>query len=351
MKIPILIFLCLSISSCSVFYVAKQATYQLKLLAGAEPIAEVLRDSGLGKKERHKLELVLAVRQYAQATLGLRVKEIYQNVNLSFNERIYAVTACPPLSFKPYEWWFLIIGSVPYKGYFKKEDALAEEARLKTQGLETMVRPVGGYSTLGYFSDPVWRSMLNMRDHALVELIIHELVHATVYFPGQTKFNESFANFVAAEAAARFVVEHFGADSAELIDMKRSIEFSLQHESFFHGLYLRLQTIYTSSASDEEKLKEKARVMREGHDEYGKILAKYNLPNNDWDEINNAYLISFQQYNNDDKVFSKLFNFMGRDLPKFMAEVAYLAHSSEPFKALNERVNQIAKYHENESKK
>ena len=73
--------------------------------------------------------------------------------------------------FKPHLWWFPIIGHVPYKGFFVEADAKKEQEYLNAKGLDTIKGKVSGYSTLGYFSDPVWPSMLGLGDDDLIELI------------------------------------------------------------------------------------------------------------------------------------------------------------------------------------
>ena len=72
----------------------------------------------------------------------------------------YVVLAAPKTELRPYTWWFLIVGSVPYKGYFSKADAEAEIERLKADGYDTNLRTSAAFSTLGWFDDPLLSHLL-----------------------------------------------------------------------------------------------------------------------------------------------------------------------------------------------
>ena len=54
------------------------------------------------------------------------------------------------------------LGPFPYKGYFSElERAKLEQAELQKQNYDTRIRSVGGWSTLGWFSDPILSNMLD----------------------------------------------------------------------------------------------------------------------------------------------------------------------------------------------
>jgi predicted aminopeptidase len=52
--------------------------------------------------------------------------------------------------------------------------------------------------------DPVTEPMLRQDAGQLVEVILHELVHATVYVKGHANFNESIASFIGEEGSVLF---------------------------------------------------------------------------------------------------------------------------------------------------
>jgi predicted aminopeptidase len=52
--------------------------------------------------------------------------------------------------------------------------------------------------------DPITEPMLRQEPGQLVEVILHELVHATVYLKGHANFNESIASFIGEEGSVLF---------------------------------------------------------------------------------------------------------------------------------------------------
>lgn len=321
----------------------KQGVYQLKLLAESEPIEMALRSKELDPKLRQKLELIIDVREFAGNRLRLKADRNYKDVNLSWKHIIHTVSASEALKFKSYHWWFPIIGSVPYKGYFNKDDAINEENRLKALGYETQNGRIYGYSTLGYFSDPVWPIMLRLDDEDLIELIIHELAHATVYFPNQTPFNETFANFVGKMGARAFLRERYGENSRELASLKEHQAQTEVHNEFFYNLYLSLDKLYKSDQNDEEKKLGKRGLLKSAEHDYALMSERLSSMHVDWAHVNNAYLLSFKRYNYDEEVFRKLFTIVGGDFQRFLDDVQFYGNARDPFMSLRQRIDALAR--------
>lgn len=328
----------LLLTSCSFFYVIKQGVYQIKLITDAEPIETVLRVKDLDPSVRKKLELILDVRQFATTKLKLVAHKNYKDVNLSWTHAIHTVSASEPLQFKPYLWWFPIIGSVPYKGFFEEQDARLLEAQLKKQGFETLLGKIHGYSTLGYFSDPVWPSMLALKNEELIELIIHELTHATVYIPNQTTFNETLANFVGKKGARAYISQRFGNKSKELKDIEHHQKEHSLYREFFYDLFKQLDQLYKSSLVDEEKKIAKKKIFNDAYKKYLLLPIEDAFKNADWSKVNNAYLMSFKRYNYDEKIFEDLLAAVNGNFAKFFEETQFYGRSEDPFSALKSRL-------------
>ena len=101
-----------------------------KILWRREPIADYVHKPGVEPETQEKLKTVLAVREYARDVLKLNVGGSY--ASYSYVDRpdlTYIVVAAPKTELRPYTWWFLIVGSVPYKGLFSKADAEEEIER------------------------------------------------------------------------------------------------------------------------------------------------------------------------------------------------------------------------------
>lgn len=202
-------------SACSTVYLAQNAIGQMSLLNKREPIADILARPETSAETKHKLKLVEAARNFSVDQLGLKKTKNYTTfVQLEDDYVTTVVSAAPKDRLEHYQWWFPIVGSVPYKGFFKKERALNEARELETENLDVFVRGVSAYSTLGWFNDPVLSSMLRSNsDYELVELIIHELFHTTLFVPGGTEFNERLATFFARKGADLF----FRSESAKTL--------------------------------------------------------------------------------------------------------------------------------------
>jgi predicted aminopeptidase len=110
-------------------------------------------------------------------------------------------------------WWYPFLGRLPYRGYFDVERAEREARRLREEsGYDVCVSPVTAYSTLGWLDDPVTSPMLGRGAANLVETLLHELVHATVFIDGDADFNEGVALFIGPEAAIRYFARQTPGD-------------------------------------------------------------------------------------------------------------------------------------------
>ena len=96
----------------------------------------------------------------------------------------YNLTVSPVDAIEPYVWRYPVVGRMPYQGFFSKDAALAARDGFRQAGYDTYLRGVRAYSTLGYFADPILSSMLAYPDGALIETVLHEMLHETVWIRG-----------------------------------------------------------------------------------------------------------------------------------------------------------------------
>jgi predicted aminopeptidase len=185
-------------------YYGHLASGQLRLLFSRSSTEGVRADPETPERVRAQLDLVDATLAFAE-TLGLEVGGRYTSyVEWPGDRVVTTVVATRPGEIEPADFDFPIIGRAPYKGFFDaaRAEALADE--LRSEGLDVCVSPVSAYSTLGWFDDPITTPMLKRDDAALVETILHELVHATVFVESEPEFNESAARFVGQEGSVQF---------------------------------------------------------------------------------------------------------------------------------------------------
>ena len=137
--------------------------------------------------------------------LGLSVHGQYTSyVEWPGDRIVTTVVATRPGEIEPHDFRFPIVGRVPYKGFFALERAEREARQLRSEGFDVCLLPIPAYSTLGWWNDPVTTPMLKTDPGRVVETVLHELVHATVFVESQPDFNEGLATFVGQEAAIRF---------------------------------------------------------------------------------------------------------------------------------------------------
>ena len=176
----------------------------MRLLLARQPIEEVRTAPDTPERVREQLALVERARDFA-AELGLEVGKRYTSYVAWPGDRIVTtVVAARPGEVEPAGFHFPIVGKVPYKGFFDQQAAENEAESLREQGYDVCLVAVSAYSTLGWMDDPVTAPMLQRDDARLVETLLHELVHATVFVPSQPEFNEGVARFIGQEAMARF---------------------------------------------------------------------------------------------------------------------------------------------------
>ena len=194
------------LSSCNPIYVIRVGWAEARILRSRVPLTEVMVDPAVDLATRAKLRLVWDARAYAVGELG------FQNAGDSYTSlaRLESDTLALVLSAAYQDrlafrtWWFPIAGRVPYRAYFSIEGAERARDELEEEGFDTYLRPTAAFSTLGWFADPLYSTLLRSDEVALVQTVLHELGHNHLYIPGQGRFNESFATFVGHVAALDF---------------------------------------------------------------------------------------------------------------------------------------------------
>ncbi|TGM01260.1 aminopeptidase [Leptospira jelokensis] len=300
---------------------------QSAIILGREKIETVLTKPNLDPKTKQKLNLIREVRKFAIDKLALNENGGFEYFTELNREEIgWNVSASESLNLKSYTWWFPIAGTVPYKGFFNKELAIELENELKEKGYDTRVRAIGGYSTLGWFSDPVLSPQLTWPDHRLVGLVIHEMAHATAYLPGDTTLNESYASFVEEVGTEMFYIAKEGENSQHLIKFKKE---KLKREVILKRLkeYADLlKSVYESDKEDSLKLELKRSIIL---DFKNKIISENLIPEEKSKEFltrewNNEDFLGALRYHSGEVSFLNLYEKSNRDLFKFHKEVQNL---------------------------
>lgn len=205
--------LAVAVSACSPLYVARLGWTQAQILMRREPIPSLLERPDLDPALRERFELVLATRAFARDRLGLTVGDSYTTfAEIDGDATVHVLSAAHRDRLESYTWWYPIAGRVPYRGFFDPDDAAHEAARLAKRSLDVDVRPALAFSTLGWFADPLLSTTAAEAPDDLVETVIHELFHATLYVPGESAFNESAATFAGHRGGIAFFCDGPGRE-------------------------------------------------------------------------------------------------------------------------------------------
>lgn len=230
-------------------YLVRAAWEEGKILAGRRSIAALVEDSATDPAVRAKLELVLAARQFAVDSLGFPAgKSFTQFTQLERDTLVLVLSGAAPDALVPVLWRFPVVGRLPYKGFFRLEDALAAERELVDRGFDTNLRPASAFSTLGWFNDPLLSTTLRADSVDLVNTVIHELTHDFYFAKGDAAFNESFANFVGARGAEWF----FAARGDSLRAARAAARWGDDRllAAFWGALYRELDSAFAAHPGD-----------------------------------------------------------------------------------------------------
>jgi len=235
---------------------------QLEIVWSARPISEVYTDPTVSEDIKAKLHLIDDIKQFAYDSIGLKRSENYSTFFDQKGQQImFVVTASERFSLKPHVWNFPILGGMPYKGFFVQAKAKEEYDRLKLLGLDVDIGGASGWSTLGWFKDPVLSSMLKRSEGDLAELIIHELTHGTVFIKNDVDYNENLATFIGVTGATWYLASRYGKDSEQYITyMNGNSDESIRTDFMLYSAHYA-DSVYTSIIAQKEiQIKERIRI-------------------------------------------------------------------------------------------
>lgn len=299
---------------------AENGVEQWKLFNRSRPVAEVLASPQTNEETRRAIAMVKEGKAFA-VELGLKATGNYENfVRLDGPCLLWAVSAADPIELKEKTWHFPIVGDVPYLGFFRKNSAEQEAKRIESLSSpkpDVWVRCVPAYSSLGWFADPLYSSMLKGKERDIVELVIHESLHATVWVDSSVDFNEKLANFVGLEGSLRFLQKKRDATALELA--KREVA----GEKLFGDFLFRERKSYEGSV---KTIEEKVRFYLEMPKRYEQFVKAQGdrvvpLPVK-FENWNNAAFLTYANYYSDFSVFEKMLATCGDSLARFVGWIA-----------------------------
>lgn len=330
-------------SGCQLGYLMKSGYGQMRLLNSRIPVDEALKDPQLSEDKKRKLHLAQEARLFAETELHLKSTKNYTSyVELKQPYVTYVVSAAPKWELKHYQWSYPFMGKMPYKGYFNEEDAKTEEVSLQQTDLDTYLRGVSAYSTLGWFNDPILSSMLRYDDYDLVNTIIHETVHATLYIKSSADFNERLATFLGNKGAELFYLKKEGPDSPTLKVIQLENEDSKLFSKFISTELDSLEHWYKELPANERSEASRAQRIQQIQSKFSTELAPL-LKSETFRKfpelkLNNARLLVYRTYMQDLSDFERLYEAKGRDYSAFLEACRGLEKTKNPAAELRKMV-------------
>lgn len=299
---------------------------EARILLGRRPIPEMLADPATTPELRAQLETVLAARAFAARRLGLAAGDTYTTFSdVGDGPLLHVLSASHKDRLTAYQWRYPIVGAVPYKGFFDRAGALAEQRRLEAAGYDTWLREASAFSTLGWFNDPLLSTALG-DDADLVSTVIHEISHNTLWVPSEVRFNESYANFVGLRGAEVFFASRGEAEAAERCAAIWRDEKRLG--AFYDDLSADLQALYGRGLpASKLETRRKALFARARDTLAGPLdheLEVYSGQAMSRRPLNNAVILAQRIYRTGLDEFDRLYAFTGDDLRLSIAEIGHL---------------------------
>ena len=307
-------------------YYAQAVSGELAVLRARQPISELLADAATPPSLKARLERVRDARDWAVTAMGLPDNGSYRSyADVRRPYVVWNVFATAEFSVEPLRHCFPVAGCVGYQGWYAEADAQAQAATLQRQGYDVYVGGVPAYSTLGWFDDPLLSTMLRWDDATLVATLFHELAHQKLYVKHDTRFNESFAEFVGEQGLREYRAQHALPGASDL-DARRArrqqfTTLVLATRTTLEALYrepLDPATLRARKAAVFAQLRHDAAQLRapDGKGAYDRF---FDAP------LNNARLLPFGLYDDDLPAFAQLFADSGSDWRRFFDAAARLA--------------------------
>lgn len=318
----------------------KQGYYVVKYTTGSVSIEKLQRRADTSEELKRFFSLVNDIRAFAFDSVGLKKNNNFTTfVKVDRKYLVDVVFAAGKDNFTPYQWCFPLFGCFPDKGYFDRRDAEAEAGRLGKKGYDTYIGRAGAFSTLGFFSDPVYSFMKDFSLFEIASLIIHEETHSTLFIKDQVQFNEEMATFIGNEGALRFIKAKFG-DSSE--PLKKAEKESRDYQTYIgliDSLYHRLKFVYEDTISEQGKLQKKQEIIGQFKgfvtDKYDSLFRTPNYRGLNKAAINNAFISADITYTFDLKEFYDLYQKDNRDFRAMLSRLKTLKKSKgDPHEAL-----------------
>lgn len=316
-----------SLAGCETIHFYSQALAgQAEIIALQKSNRRLAGDPATPAELRGRLALTEELRAFARDELELRPSVSYTSyANLRREHVVFVIFAAPEFSLEPKSWWYPVVGTQDYRGFFSEADAQRAADALRDRGYDVYVGGVDAYSTLGWFRDPVLNTFIDYPETDYAELIFHELTHQKTYLRGRTDFNEALATMVAREGVRRWL--RSTGDDEGLAAYERKLRRREIIRNIIEAQRARLADLYATGAPGPEMRAGKAAILRDLRSDLERYRDSWSAGLRDWlsSDLTNAHLTSSATYYRMIPRFEELLEECGGELAAFFRRARELA--------------------------
>lgn len=328
-------------------YALHAVTGQLGQTLTAVPIEDAINSGSLSDEQVRKLRLIQDARQFAHDQLGLFIDNSFHTFYDSGDRpAVTNVSASSKDHFEPVLWTFPFVGTLPHLGFFDVGAAKAKADELRSEGFDVYSYEVDAYTNGQPLQNAVLSRVLLRSDEDMVDLVIHELLHATVSRPSDASFNESLATFVGKYGATQYFLTKFGVSAPELAAANERYEDRDRYRGFVLETYGELDAFYAEQGRDpQETILGRKPLLEAARARFISTVKPLmnHPPRYDFVktlELNNAYLLLYRRYNLDLDVFEQVLAKQGGNWRAAMGVYrAAAAGAGDPFEYMNNWLN------------
>lgn len=330
-RIIVISVLCISFSACTtISYYHQSISGHFKMISKREQIVDIVNDSARDEKLIKQLNLALELRAFASSELKLPENDSYRSyVQLDQPYITWNVFAADKYSISLQQWCFMVVGCVPYRGYFAESEAINFAENLSEQGLDVYVAGAPAYSTLGWFDDPLLSSMIDRGEITTAAYIFHELAHQQFYLKGDGAFNEAFATAVEEIGVRQWLMQR----PQELESYNEWLMQKTIFSQFVKSSREEFELLYQQEYDSEKMLVEKEILIAEMRRKFSNLSAgnKHISRYTNWmsGPLNNAQLGAISLYRELVPAFHEIYSLCDQDYEKFYVKVESISKMPE----------------------
>jgi predicted aminopeptidase len=301
----------------------------LNVAFNTRPLADVLEDKTVPDSLKQRILLIAEIKKFGIDSLGLQDNpKVYKTL---FDQKgkplVRLLTVAERYELKAVPFFFPIVGSFNYKGFFDSTMLVQEEKVWKSKSYDTNLGQAGAYSTLGWLPEPILSSMLYYSDGDLADLILHEMTHGTIFVKGDHELSENLANFIGDYGALRFLKSKYGINSKQVktyeergVFYQKRVKHLNRGAAKLDSLYKTFNAQMPSNEKDTLKYHLIEKIVR-SRDTLFKDLPNLTKPKFDKNKLpNNAFFVGFLTYNSKQNEFEILFDKkFKRNFPAFLS--------------------------------